>query len=220
VDLAGTGKLGADLLWSEQLPGNVVQVTTCGRGCSEPLLHSDPQLGYIVPGAALHGRLGDGGRGHVGRQGAVWAMAIVVGALGLAACGSSSPSSSATSTTAIAPAASLATGTYAPAGASGKPHYVITISSAESTQFDGAMSFVYQDGTTSHVFDFSGNVTGQSAEAKPTNVTVPGSATQTVSSVPDALRIHIGTDTLTFAGCQAYLPLVQSSSACTFIGSR
>jgi hypothetical protein len=144
---------------------------------------------------------------------------MVVGALGLAACGSSSPSSSATSSTAIAPAAAIATGTYAPAGVSGKPHYVIRISSAEGTEFDGAMNFVYQDGTTSHVFDFSGNVTGQSAVATPTNVTVPGSATKTVSSVPDALRIHVGTDTLTFAECRAYLPFVQSSSACTFIGS-
>jgi hypothetical protein len=107
-----------------------------------------------------------------------------------------------------------------PAGASGKPHYAITISSAESTEFDGAMSFVYQDGTTSRVFDFSGNVTGQSAVATPTNVGAPGSATQTVSSVPNSLRIDVGADTLTFEGCQAYLPLANSSSACTFIGSR
>ena len=125
-----------------------------------------------------------------------------------------------TSTTAIAPAAALATGTYAPAGASGTPHYVITISSAENTEFDGAMHFVYQDGTTSHVFDFSGKVMGQSAMATPTNVAAPGSGTQTVSSVPDALRIDIGADTLTFEGCQAYLPLVRSLRACTFVGSR
>jgi hypothetical protein len=57
----------------------------------------------------------------MGKQSAVWAVATVVGAFGLAACGSSSPSSSPTSTTAIAPAAALATGTYAPAAASGKP---------------------------------------------------------------------------------------------------
>ena len=119
------------------------------------------------------------------RHGAVWAVVIVIGAVGLAACGSSSPSSSVTTTTAIAPAAALATGTYAPAGASGQPHYVITISSAENTQFEGAMNFVYQDGTTSHVFDFSGKVTGQNAVATPTNVAAPGSATRTVSSVPE-----------------------------------
>ncbi len=156
----------------------------------------------------------------MGKQGAVWAVAIMVGAFGLAACGSSSSSSSATSTTAVAPAAALAEGTYAPAGASGKPHYIVMISSAEGTEFDGAMNFVYQDGTTSHVFDFSGKVTGQSAMAVPTDVTAPGSATQTVSSVPNALRIDIGADMLTFEGCQAYLLLVNSSSACTFIGSR
>ena len=100
----------------------------------------------------------------MGKQRAVWAVAIVAGALGLAACGSSSPGSSSTSTTTsttdIAPAAALATGTYAPAGASGTPHYVVTISSAENTDFGGAMNFVYQDGKTSLVFDFSGTVTG------------------------------------------------------------
>jgi hypothetical protein len=156
----------------------------------------------------------------MGKHGAFRAAALVVGALGLAACGSSSPGSSTTSTTAIAPAAALATGTYAPAGTSGTPHYVITISSAKSTEFDGAMNFVYQDGTTSRVFDFSGTVAGQSAMATPTNVAAPGSATQTVSSVPTALRIDVGADALTFEGCQAYLPQAHSSSACTFTLSR
>jgi hypothetical protein len=154
------------------------------------------------------------------KQGACWAAVAVIAALGLAACGSSSPSSSTTSTTAIAPAAALATGNYVPAGASGTPHYVITISTAKSTAFDGVVNFVYQDGTTSRVFDFSGTVTGQSAEATPTNVAASGSGTQTVSSVPNALRIDVGSDALTFEGCQAYLPQVQSSSACTFVGSR
>ena len=154
------------------------------------------------------------------RHGAAWAVAIVVAAFGLAACGSSSPNSSVTTTAAIAPASALATGTYAPAGASGKPHYAITIRSAENTEFDGAMNFVYQDGTTSHVFDFSGTVTGQNAVATPTNVAAPGSATRTVSSVPNSLRIDVGNDSLTFEGCQAYLPLVSSSSACTFNGVR
>ncbi len=47
----------------------------------------------------------------------------------------------------------------------------------------------------------------------------PGSATRTVSTVPNTLRINIGADTLTFEGCRAYLPQVHSSSACTFVGS-
>ncbi len=156
----------------------------------------------------------------MGKQRAVWAVAIVFGALGLAACGSSPSNTSATSTTAIAPAAALATGTYAPAGATGTPHYVVTISSADSTKFGGALDFVYQDGTTSRLFDFSGNVTGESAAATPTNVTTPGSAARTVSSVPKVLRIGVGDDTLTFEGCRSYLPLTASSGACTFIASR
>jgi len=82
------------------------------------------------------------------------------------------------------------------------------------------MSFVYQDGTTSHVFDFSGKVTGQSAVATPSNVAAAGSGAQTVSSVPNSLRIDIGVDTLTFEGRQAYLPVLHSSSGCMFIGSR
>lgn len=97
---------------------------------------------------------------------------------------------------------------------------VITIRSAESMEFDGDLNFVHQDGTTSHVFDFTGTVAGQSAVATPTNVAAPGSATQTISSVPNPLRIDIGADTLTFEGCQVYLPLVHSSSSCTFVGSR
>ena len=120
----------------------------------------------------------------MGKQAAVWAIAIVVGALGLAACGSSSPSSTTTTTTVIAPASALATGAYAPAGASGTPHYVLTISSAENTSFGGAMNFVYQDGKTSVVFDFSGKVTGQRTVATPTKVATSGSGTQTVSRVP------------------------------------
>lgn len=155
----------------------------------------------------------------MGRQFAVWAGAIV-GALGLAACGSSPSTPSTTSSTDIAPAAALATGTYKPADVSGDPHYVVTIRSANGTEFEGAMTFVYQDGTTSHVLNFSGRVTGQSATATPTDVAAPDSATQTVSSLPNVLRIGVGADQLTFEGCQHYLPLVNSQSACTFIGSR
>lgn len=179
------------------------------------------RLGYIVARTTAASKTARRRRaeGHMGKQGAAWVVTIVVGAFGLAACGSSPSSSPATSTTAIAPAAALGTGTYTPAGASGTPHYVITISSAKNTAFNGVMDFVYQDGKTSHVFDFSGTVTGQRATATPTNVAVPGSATQTVSSVPSDLRITIGSDNLTFEGCQTYLPFVQSPAACTFIGS-
>ena len=145
---------------------------------------------------------------------------MVAAALGLAACGSSpSPSSSSvTSSTAIAPAAALATGTYAPAGASGTPHYFVTIGSANGTSFKGAMNFEYQDGKTSRLFDFSGTVTGLRATARPSNVTTSTSSPQTVSSVPDSLVMAVGSGTLAFAGCQAYLPLTQSAGACTFTG--
>src|SRR5580658_5978504 len=150
------------------------------------------------------------------KQSAVWATAIVTSALGLAACGTSSPSSSTTTSTAIAPASALATGSYALAGSSGTPHYIVEISTADGTAFSGAMRFVYQDGTTSHVFDFSGTVTGQSATARPTNVAASNSATKTVSSVPSSLGIAVGPDELTFEGCQSYLPQAQSTSACSF----
>lgn len=154
------------------------------------------------------------------RKHAVWVVAIVTSALGLAACGSSAPSSSTTSTTAIAPAAALATGTYAPAGSTGMPHYTVTISSANGTAFSGTMKFVYQDGRTSRVFDFRGTVTGQSATLRPTNVAAANSATKTASSVPSSLRISVGADTLTFGQCQSYLPQAQSTSVCTFVRSR
>jgi hypothetical protein len=151
----------------------------------------------------------------------IWAAAMAAGALGLAACGSSSPSSSTTTSTAIAPAAALATGTYAPAGASGTPHYAISINSAQGTQFGGAVNFVFQDGTTSHVFDFSGTVSGETAMATPKNVAAASaSSTQTVSSVPATIQIDVGTGSLTFEGCQSYLVQTQSASACTFTASK
>ena len=156
------------------------------------------------------------------RQHAIWALAMVMGAVGLAACSSSPSSSSSTTTsTAIAPASALATGTYVPADSSGTPHYVVTISSADGTGFRGSMAFVYQDGTTSHVLGFSGTVTGQSATATPSDVaTATGSTTKTASSVPSSLQIGVGNDTLTFEGCQAYLPQALSPAACTFTVSR
>jgi hypothetical protein len=154
------------------------------------------------------------------RRRAVWAGVIVTGALGLAACSSSpSNSSSTTTSTAIAPASALATGKYVPADSSGTPHYVVTINSANGTGFRGVMTFVYQDGTTSPVLDFSGTVTGQSATATATNVST-ASTTKTASSVPSPLQIGVGNDTLTFEGCQAYLPQALSPAACTFAVSR
>jgi hypothetical protein len=156
----------------------------------------------------------------MGTRGAVWAVAAMTGALGLAACGSSpSPSSSpTTSSTAIAPASALATGTYVPAGASGTPHYFVTVGSANTTAFTGAMNFEYQDGRTAQLFDFSGTVTGLSATARSSNVAHSSSTPKTVSSVPATLRMGVGAGTLTFVGCRAYLPLTQSAGACTFSG--
>lgn len=155
------------------------------------------------------------------KRAASWAVAIVAGSFALAACGSTSSTPSTTSTTAIAPAAALATGTYAPTGSSGTPHYVIEVSSAEGTAFKGTMKFVYQDGTTTRVFDFSGTVSGQTATATASKVAPPGSTPKTVSSsLPDPLRIGVGSDVLTFQGCQSYLPEAQSPSACAFELSR
>ena len=144
----------------------------------------------------------------------------VTGALGLAACSSSpTSSSSTTSSTAIAPASALATGTYAPAGSSGTPHYVVKINSANGNAFRGVLTFVYQDGTTSRVFDFSGMVSGQSATATASDVAT-GSTTKTVSAVPSSLQIGVGPDTLTLEGCEAYLPQAPSPADCTFAVSR
>jgi hypothetical protein len=154
------------------------------------------------------------------RKGIVWAAGFGVSAVVLAACGSSPSSSPPTSTTAIAPAAALATGSYVPAGASGTPHYVVTIGSAQGNEFGGTLNFVYQDGTSSRVFNFSGTVNGQRATATPTDVAESGSGPKTVSSVPDSLRIDIAPETLTLAGCQAYLPEDRAPSDCTFTMSR
>ncbi len=155
----------------------------------------------------------------MGKQGVVWVVVVGLGAFGLAVCGSSPSDQATTSTTAIAPAAAVATGTYAPSGASGEPHYVVSVSSAENTEFDGSVKFIYQDGKTTSVFDFNAHVTGQIAEATPSNVATTGSGTKTVSSVPTTLRIQVGADKLTLEGCQAYLPETQSSDACTFVRS-
>jgi hypothetical protein len=154
------------------------------------------------------------------KKGMVWAAVLGVSTVVLAACGSSPSSSPPTSTTAIAPAAALATGSYVPPGASGTPHYVVTIGSAQGNEFGGTLNFVYQDGTSSRVFNFSGTVTGQKATATPTDVAESGSGPKTVSTVPVSLRIDVAPETLTFTGCQGYLPEVRTPSACTFTMSR
>ncbi len=155
----------------------------------------------------------------MGKQGVVCVVVAGLGASGLAACGSSPSEQATTSTTAIAPAAAVAAGTYTPSGASGELHYLITVRSAENTEFDGSVKFIYQDGKTMSVFDFNAHVTGRSAVATPSNVATTGSGTKTVSSVPTTLRIQVGADKLTLEGCQAYLPVAQSSDACTFARS-
>lgn len=155
----------------------------------------------------------------MGKQRLVWVLVVGLGACGLSVCGSSPSNQATTSTTAIAPAAAVATGTYSPSGSSGEPHYVVTVSSAENTDFDGSVKFIYQDGKTTSVFDFNAHVTGQSAEATPSDVATTGSGTKTVSSVPSTLRIQVGADKLTLVGCQAYMPETQTSDACTFVRS-
>jgi hypothetical protein len=145
---------------------------------------------------------------------------IVLGALGLAACGSSPPkssSSSTTSTTAIAPAAALATGNYAPPESSGTPHYVVTITSADSTAFNGTITFVYQDGTTSSVLDFRAKTSGKTTTATVSSVATAAAGTDTLSSsLPDPLQIEVGPGLLTFQDCKSYLPQVQSQGDCAF----
>jgi hypothetical protein len=96
----------------------------------------------------------------------------------------------------------------------------VKIDSSHGAVFRGAVNFVYQDGTSSQAFGFLGAFTGQNATAKPANVAATGSGPPIVSSVPTTLQIGIASDTLTFNGCQAYLPQVQSASACTFTLSR
>lgn len=154
------------------------------------------------------------------RRETVWAVPLVIGAIGLAACSSTPSSTAPTSTTAIAPAAALATGSYAQPGAAGTPHYVVKIDSSHGTNFRGGVDFIYQDGRSARAFDFNGVVAGQSATANTTNVTATGSGTPIVSSVPATLQIGVASAMLTFNGCQAYLPQVQSGSACTFTLSR
>ena len=230
--LRGIGEFGEDLtpsrdgLVPEVIAALVELATRAGELCGDSprqrtMTLARPHAGYIVFLAAQAGvGRSEGAVGHMWRQRVVWAAAIVMGAIGLAACSSSpSNSSSTTTSTAIAPASALATGTYVPADSSGTPHYVVTITSATGVAFRGHVTFAYQDGTTSHVLDFNGIVTGQNATATPSNVET-GSTTKTASSVPSSLQIGVGNDTLTFEGCQAYLPQALSAAACTFTVSR
>jgi hypothetical protein len=157
---------------------------------------------------------------HMSKHATALILATMVGAVMLAACGSSSPSPSTSSTTAIAPAAALATGTYTPAGSVGTPHYIVKVTSAHGTTFSGNVTFLFQDGKTSRVFDFSGTVSSQNATARPTDVAASDSEPKIVGSVPGSLHISVGADVLTFEGCQSYLPETVSASACIFSQSR
>ncbi len=91
-------------------------------------------------------------------------------------------------------------GSYAN-GSTSVPHYVLVVTTSTSSQFDGSVSFVYQDGRTSEVFSFAATPTTSAFPLRASNPTVHATA-------------DISGSTVTLPGCQAYL--TYSGGNCTF----
>ncbi|MHB8497250.1 MAG: hypothetical protein ACYDES_04510 [Acidimicrobiales bacterium] len=91
-------------------------------------------------------------------------------------------------------------GSYAN-GSTSVPHYVLAVTTSTSSQFDGSVSFVYQDGRRSEVFSFTATPTTSAFPLRASNPTVHATA-------------DISGSTVTLPGCQAYL--TYSGGNCTF----
>lgn len=115
---------------------------------------------------------------------------------------STSTTPSAASTTSSAGAVQPASGTYAD-GVTGTPHYVIDITTTSAGNVTGSLKFIFQDGTTTQVFTFTG--TAQS-----------GSITLTASGQYGKEHATYTPGMVALTGCTSYLQYVRSNQDCSF----
>lgn len=114
-----------------------------------------------------------------------------------------------------------ATGLYVDGGA-GTPHYVLAWHLGPDGAISGAVDYVYQDGQTSVVFTFTGQLDGSDTVATLTPHTIPqgtGSASQPPGTVPAAISATLSTSSIQLGECTTYLHFAPNEAACTFLAS-
>ena len=100
-------------------------------------------------------------------------------------------------------------------GASGTPHYYISLREGGKGKVRGTVNYEFQDGQTQAVLTFSGKAQDGVANVKPKLVTqASGAASE--SSTPSDISMTYGQSGITLGECTSYLHLATSESACTF----
>jgi hypothetical protein len=109
------------------------------------------------------------------------------------------------------------TGVYAN-GASGTPHYYISLREGGKGKVRGTVNYQFQDGQTQAVLTFTGKAQDGVANVKPKLVTqTSGAASET--STPSDIAMTYDQSGITLGECTSYLHLATSEAACTFTRS-
>jgi hypothetical protein len=87
-------------------------------------------------------------------------------------------------------------------GSSDVPHYVLQLNANPNGSLSGTMTFIFQDGTSSEVFTFTGQTSGSSATLTP--------------STGSPIQATFSQGQVQLADCTAYLQYATEASQCTF----
>jgi hypothetical protein len=111
-------------------------------------------------------------------------------------------------TTSAAPTTTTTTATNVPQsgsyvnGASDVPHYVLQLNADPNGSLSGTMTFIFQDGTSSEVFTFTGQASGTSATLTP--------------STGSPITMTFSSGQVQLQDCTAYLQYATEATQCTF----
>jgi hypothetical protein len=103
-------------------------------------------------------------------------------------------------------------------GATGTPHYYMSLREGGKGKVKGTLNYEYQDGQTQAVLTFSGKAQDGVANLKPKVVT-QGSGSASATSVPSDIALTYDQSGVTLGQCTSYLHLVPSEAACAFTRS-
>ncbi len=87
-------------------------------------------------------------------------------------------------------------------GSSDVPHYVLQLTANPSGSLSGTMTFIFQDGTSSEVFTFTGQTSGSSATLTP--------------STGSPINATFSQGQVQLADCTSYLQYATEATQCTF----
>jgi hypothetical protein len=87
-------------------------------------------------------------------------------------------------------------------GSSDVPHYVLQLTANPNGSLSGTMTFIFQDGTSSEVFTFSGQTSGSSATLTP--------------STGSPIQATFAQGQVQLENCTSYLQYATEATQCTF----